>query len=175
MDGISRHLNSVYASCCVFIMFKKIENPAACEMQSVICFLNAKNMTPAGIHRQLCDVYGEHAMSSSVVQRWVRLFNERRENVHDDPRSGRPSVVNEDLVRAVEERIKERTDNSPLRHFPCIFLKFHGHFFTKLCLRSKKPLPLALHRRRHHSTMKGHKNWCNADRCLDNGGNCEEK
>ena len=56
-------------------MFKKIENPAACEMQSVICFLNAKNMTPAGIHRQLCDVYGEHAMSSSVVQRWVRLFN----------------------------------------------------------------------------------------------------
>jgi len=35
----------------------------------------------------------------------VRLFNERRENVHDDPRSGRPSVVNEDLVRAVEEKI----------------------------------------------------------------------
>ena len=54
-----------------------------------------------------------------------------------------------------------RTDNSPLRHFPCIFLKFHGHFFTKLCLRSKKPLPLALHHRRHHSTMKGYKNWHN--------------
>jgi len=52
--------------------------------------------------------------------------------------------------------------NSPLRHFPCISLKFHGHFFTKLCLKSKKPLPLALHRRRHHSTMKGYKNWCNA-------------
>ena len=33
-------------------------------------------MTPAEIHRQLCDVYGEHAMSSSVVQRWVQLFNE---------------------------------------------------------------------------------------------------
>jgi hypothetical protein len=48
-------------------MFKKIENPAACEMQSVICFLNAKNMKPAEI-RQLFDVYGERAMSNSVVQ-----------------------------------------------------------------------------------------------------------
>jgi len=27
--------------------------------------------------------------------------------VHDDPRSGRPSVVNEDLVHAVEGRIRE--------------------------------------------------------------------
>ena len=69
-------------------MFKKIKNPAACEMQSVIRFLNAKNMKLAEIHRQLCDVYGEHAMSSLMVWRWVRLFNEGHENVHDDLRSG---------------------------------------------------------------------------------------
>ena len=68
-------------------MFKKIVNPATCEMQSVIRFLNVKNMTLAEI-RQLCDVYGEHAMRSSVVWRWVRLFNEGRENMCDDPRSG---------------------------------------------------------------------------------------
>jgi len=77
-------------------MFKKIENPASCEMLSIIRLLNAKNVTPAEIRHQLCDVYGEHAMSSSRVRRWVRLFNEGRENVHDDPQSGRPSVVNED-------------------------------------------------------------------------------
>jgi len=88
-------------------MFKKTENPAACEMRSVIRLLNAKNMTPAEIHRQLSDVYGEHAMNSSMVRRRVQLFNEGRENVHDDPRSGRQSVVNEDLVRAVEEKIRE--------------------------------------------------------------------
>jgi len=39
-DGICRHSNSVYASCCVFIMFKKTKNPVACEMRSVIRFLN---------------------------------------------------------------------------------------------------------------------------------------
>jgi transposase len=88
-------------------MFKKTENPAACEMRSVILFLNAKNMKPAEIHLKLSDVSGEHAMSNSMVSRWVWLFNEGRENVRDDPRSGRPSVVNEDLVRAVEQKIRE--------------------------------------------------------------------
>jgi len=87
-------------------MFKKTENPAACEMQSAIHFLNAKNTTLAEIH-QLCDVYGEHAMSSSRVWRWVRLFNDGRKNVHDDLQSGLPSVVNEDLVCTVEEKIRE--------------------------------------------------------------------
>jgi len=104
-------------------MFKKIETPAACEMRSIIRFLSAKNMKPAEIHRQLCDVCGEHAMNSSVVRRWVRLFNEGRENVHDDPRSGRLSVVNEGLVRAVEEKIRENrrfTITSLSLHFPQI-------------------------------------------------------
>ena len=45
-------------------------------MRSVICFLNAKNMKPAEIHCQLCEVYGEHAMSSAMVRRLVRLFHE---------------------------------------------------------------------------------------------------
>jgi hypothetical protein len=34
-------------------------------------------------------------------------LNERRENVHDDSWSGRPYVVIEDLVCALEEKIQE--------------------------------------------------------------------
>jgi len=58
-----------------------------------------------------------------MVRRWVRLFSEGRENVHDDPRSGQPPVVNEDLVRAVEEKIRENrrfTITSLSVHFPQI-------------------------------------------------------
>jgi hypothetical protein len=33
------------------------------------------------------------------------ILYEGRENVHDDPQSSRPSVVNEGLVPAVEEKI----------------------------------------------------------------------
>jgi hypothetical protein len=35
----------------------KIENSATCEMQPVIRFLNAKNLHPAEIHRQVVEVY----------------------------------------------------------------------------------------------------------------------
>jgi hypothetical protein len=57
-------------------MFKEIERHAAREMLSVIRFLNARNMKLADIHCQLCEAFGEHAMSDSMVQRWVRHFNE---------------------------------------------------------------------------------------------------
>jgi hypothetical protein len=71
-------------------MFKTIERPADCEIRSVIRFLNARNVKPADIHRQICEVYGENAMSDGMVGKWVRQFNEGRENAHDEARSGRP-------------------------------------------------------------------------------------
>ena len=53
------------------------------------------------IHHQICEVYGDNAMSDGMcmVRKWVRMFNEGRENVHDEVQSGRPSLVNGDLVR----------------------------------------------------------------------------
>jgi len=116
----------------VFV-FKEVENPTACEMRSVICFMNAKVMKLSEIHCQLCDVYGEHAMSRSVVQRWERLFSEKHDNVHGDVRSGWLTVVNEDLVRAVEGKFRENR-RFIITSLSLLFLKFHGHFFKKLCL-----------------------------------------
>jgi hypothetical protein len=72
-------------------------------------------------------------MSNSMVWKLVRHFNEGCENVNDDPWSGQPSVVNEYLVHTLEEKI-QGTDDSSFCHFPCIFHKFHGNFFVKLCL-----------------------------------------
>jgi hypothetical protein len=40
-----------------------ITNPADCEVCSVIQFLNAKNIRPAEIHRELVKVYGEGVMN----------------------------------------------------------------------------------------------------------------
>jgi hypothetical protein len=59
---------TTFTHCPVFTMFKKIEKPTTCEMWSVIHFLNARNMKLADIHHQLCEVYGEHAMSDSMIQ-----------------------------------------------------------------------------------------------------------
>jgi histone-lysine N-methyltransferase SETMAR len=87
-------------------MFKKIDSPADCEIRSVIRFLNARNVAPVDIHRQICEVYGDNAMSDGMVRKWVRMFNDGRVTVHDEARSGRPSVVTDDLVEQVNNRIR---------------------------------------------------------------------
>ena len=61
-------------------MFKTIEGTADCEIRSVIRFLNVRNVLRSEIHHQICQVYGDNAMSDSMVRKWVRMFSEGREN-----------------------------------------------------------------------------------------------
>jgi len=65
-------------------MFKTIEKAADCEIWSVIHFVNGRNVLPSEIHHHICQVYGDNAMSDDMVRKWVRMFDERRENVHDE-------------------------------------------------------------------------------------------
>jgi len=65
-------------------MFKTIEGAADCKIRPVIrFFLNARNVLPSEIHHQICQAYGDNAMSDGMVRKWVRMFNEGRENVHE--------------------------------------------------------------------------------------------
>jgi len=100
-------------------MFKTIEGATDCEIRSVIRSLNTRNVLPSQIHHQICQVYGDNAMSDGMVRKWVRMFNEGRENVHDEARSGRPSLVNDDLMRKVNERVRDD------RHFTISDLSLH--------------------------------------------------
>ena len=84
-------------------------------------------MLPSEIHHQIRELYGDNAMSDGMVRKWVRMFNEGRENLHDEARSGRPSLVNDDLVPKVNERKRDdrRFTISYLSlNFP--FLRFQG-------------------------------------------------
>ena len=74
-------------------MCATINNLASCEVRAVIRFLLARNNNTAEIHRQLCEV-----MSDSKVRQWCHLFEEGLTNIHDEERSGRPSVITDDLV-----------------------------------------------------------------------------
>ncbi|GBN57064.1 hypothetical protein AVEN_23905-1 [Araneus ventricosus] len=87
-------------------MFKTIADPADREVRFVIRFLNAKNVKPAEVHRQLVEIYGENVMTDGMVRKWVRKFNDVRTNVHDEALSGRPSEVNKGLVAKVNEKIR---------------------------------------------------------------------
>ena len=84
-----------------------IPAPAYCEVRSVIKFLNAQSLAPIEIYRQLCQVYGPNVMSKQMVRRWCRLFTAGRRHVHDEERSGRPSIITDDFVELVRERVLE--------------------------------------------------------------------
>jgi len=106
-------------------MFKTIEGAANCEIRSVTRFLNARNVLPSEFHHQICQVYDDNGMSDGMVRKWVRMFNEGRENVHDEARSGRPSLVIGDLVRRSTKECVT-TDVSQFLICPCTFLRFQG-------------------------------------------------
>jgi len=57
-------------------MFKTNEGASNCEIQSVIRFLNARNVLPSEIHHQFCQVYGDNAMSDGMFRKRVRMSNE---------------------------------------------------------------------------------------------------
>jgi hypothetical protein len=86
-------------------MSRKLENPASCEIRSVIKNFNAKNVRLAEIYRHVCEVYRGNTMNDGMVRRWGRMFSEGRTNVHDDDRSGRPSLITADLLDQVNVKI----------------------------------------------------------------------
>jgi len=104
-------------------MFKTIEGDTDCEIRSVIRFLDARNVLPSEIHHQICQVYGDNVMSDGMVRKLVRMFNEGQENMHDEAQSGRPSLVDDDLLHKVNERVCDDrcfTISDLSLHFPQI-------------------------------------------------------
>jgi len=135
-------------------MFKTIEGAADCEIRSVIRFLNARNVLPSEIHHQISQVYGDNAMSDGMVRKWVRMFNRGRENVHDEARSGRPSLVNDDLVLKINERVRDDRCLTIFDLFP------HFPQISRTLLYDIVSSHLGY--RRPHSLRRVYKNMCRA-------------
>ncbi|KAJ4441395.1 hypothetical protein ANN_11250 [Periplaneta americana] len=117
-----------------------IPSPAACEVRSVIKFFTAQSIAPIEIHRQLCQVYRPNITSKQMVRRWCRQFSEGRQSVHDEERSGRPSLINDDRVELVRQCIMENrrfmiTELSS--HFPQISRSLLHEIVTKHLLFKK--------------------------------------
>ena len=82
------------------------------------------------------------------------MFNEGRENVHDEVRSGRPSLVNDDLVRKVNKRVRDDkrfTISNLSLNFPQISRTLLHDIVSR-----------RLGRRRPHSMRRVYKNLCPA-------------
>ncbi|KAJ4435469.1 hypothetical protein ANN_18085, partial [Periplaneta americana] len=129
---------------CYFKMNDVIDNPADCEVRSVIRFLNARHLKPAEIYRQLKKVCGDTVMNERNVRKWCEMFNNGRTNVHDETRPGRPTLITEDLKTKVNDRILQdrRTSLDELHiAFPDISRSLLGEIvsqhlgYHKICAR----------------------------------------
>ena len=74
-------------------------------MRSVIRFLNAKCQSPAEIHKKIFAVYSKFIYLQNVTK-CCREFSEGRTDVHDEQRSGRPSLISDDLLQEIEGEIR---------------------------------------------------------------------
>lgn len=83
----------------------KIEHPADCEVRGVIRFLQAKGLRPVDIFRDITEVYGD-VINPRNVANWCKRFCDGRTDVHDENRSGRPSIVTVDLIQKVDEIVR---------------------------------------------------------------------
>ena len=102
-----------------------IEDPANCEICSVIRYLSAKGVKAVGIHCNTCEVYGQNIMSDGMVCKWVRAFKDGRKNVNDEEQSGRP------LLQKVDEKVKMNLCFT-ISSFQKSSLKFHIVLCMKL-------------------------------------------
>jgi hypothetical protein len=60
-------------------------------------FSKAKGEHPVEIHKKIVAVYGS-VMNRQNVTKWCREFSEGRNVVHNEQRSGRPSLISGDLA-----------------------------------------------------------------------------
>jgi hypothetical protein len=101
----------------VFELAAPIKSPAKCAVRSVIRFFNAIGERPAEIHKQTVAVYG-NVMNLQNVTKWCSEFSAGRNDVHDEQRSGRPSLISYDLLHEiqVETRSNRRVTVRELHH-----------------------------------------------------------
>jgi transposase len=74
----------------------------------VIRILCANKTVPVDIHSQLCEAYEEKCMSVQHVRKWCSECKDGRTDVHDEQRSGRPSVLDETIAKVEETMLKDR-------------------------------------------------------------------
>jgi hypothetical protein len=87
-------------------MAMSIPSPAKCEVRAVILFLYAKRETAAEINGQLVSLYGEDVMSRQNMAKWCCKFEAGKSDVRDKIKSGRPSIVTDDIIQKNDENIR---------------------------------------------------------------------
>ncbi|XP_052834133.1 histone-lysine N-methyltransferase SETMAR-like [Octopus bimaculoides] len=70
------------------------------HIRVVMLFLFKKGENAAKTCKNICEVYGDDAVGESTVRRWFAKFKTGEFSLEDDSRSGRPSKLDEEVLKA---------------------------------------------------------------------------
>jgi hypothetical protein len=87
-------------------MAAPIHGPAKSEVRTGLRFINAKGERPGEMHKQIFAVYGDF-MNRRNVSNWCCEFSEGRTYVQDEQRSGKPSLISDDILQKLKEKSLE--------------------------------------------------------------------
>ncbi len=78
-----------------------------CEVRSIIRFLAAVGWTKVAIHKELKRIYGTDVMTITMVDHWVKQFDEGRTDVNNTERIGRPSdsMIIENMMNFASDKL----------------------------------------------------------------------
>ncbi len=80
-----------------------------------------KNHSAAKIHCEFHVINGTNSMSEGKLCQWLQFFKNEKTNIHNEERSGRSSLVGDDLLNKANEKICENhhfTISELSDHFP---------------------------------------------------------
>lgn len=79
------------------------------HFRHILLFFYRKGLKAAEAEREICAVYGNNALSESVCRKWFARFKSGNFDLEDAPRSGRPSEVDDNEIKALVENDRHLT------------------------------------------------------------------
>ncbi|CAK9802842.1 Histone-lysine N-methyltransferase SETMAR [Anthophora quadrimaculata] len=73
------------------------------HFRHILLFYFHKGKKAAEAHKEICEVYGVDCLTERTCQNWFKKFRSGDFSLKDDQRSGRPSEVDDDKMKAIIE------------------------------------------------------------------------
>ena len=87
---------------CVAILKLKMEGKKL-HFQHIMLYYFKKGKNATEMHKKICAVYGEGAVTDQTCQKWFAEFRAADFSLDDAPQSGRPVEVDSDQIETLIE------------------------------------------------------------------------
>lgn len=93
-----------------------------------------QNVNADAARREICNVYGQRALSKATSKRWFHKFSTGSKELSDESRSGRPSIFDEETLKIAVEQDPRLTIRELVDEFNSSFgtIQRHLHAIGKV-------------------------------------------